>query len=138
MKVHTTNYINTFIEVAEDCPATTGETPPVKTGAPSLANLQYDLLSAHPYQFTSDEVLVQTFAERNQLQPGELEAARKELFCKGQPCMRSSPLAKRYGWGFHHDAEGKIAIFGVDTEDYQKLTDNPQLKKVKAMRSKKG
>ena len=31
MKQHTTNYVNTFIEVAEDCPATTGTIPPDKT-----------------------------------------------------------------------------------------------------------
>ena len=30
MKQHTTNYHNTFIEIAEDCPATQSEVPPLK------------------------------------------------------------------------------------------------------------
>ena len=137
MKVHTTNYINTFIEVAEDCPATTGQIPPLKPGLKTLANLQYELISGQPYRFTSDELLLQVYAERNQLGPGELEAAGKELFSKGQPCLRSSALAKRYGWGFHHNESGKVAMFGVDTREYQKLLADPQLAKVKAMRTSK-
>ena len=137
MKVHTTNYINTFIEVAEDCPAPAGEIPPQKPGIQSVANIQYQLISTHPYQFTSDEVLVQVYAKRNGLVPAELDAVRKELFSKGQPCMRSSPLAKRYGWGFHHNQEGKIAIVAVNTEAYKKLSADPGLKKLKAMRSRK-
>lgn len=44
MKIHTTNYINTFIEVAEDCPATSGEIPPVKEGAKTVANIEYDIV----------------------------------------------------------------------------------------------
>jgi len=28
MKTHSTNYFNTFIQVAEDCPAQRGEAPP--------------------------------------------------------------------------------------------------------------
>jgi hypothetical protein len=28
--MHTTNYLNTFIEVAEDCPVKAAEIPPVK------------------------------------------------------------------------------------------------------------
>ena len=30
--VHTTNCFNTFIRVAEDCPARTGEEPPLRAG----------------------------------------------------------------------------------------------------------
>ena len=30
IKTHSTNYYNTFIEIAEDCPAEAGETPPQK------------------------------------------------------------------------------------------------------------
>ncbi|MFO7540636.1 MAG: DUF6157 family protein [Chloroflexota bacterium] len=36
----TTNYFNTLIEIAEDCPATVGEIPPVRGGKKSVANLQ--------------------------------------------------------------------------------------------------
>ncbi len=39
MKPHTTNYQNTFIQTAEDCPATTGEIPPMRGDKKSAANL---------------------------------------------------------------------------------------------------
>jgi len=51
--------------------------------------------------------------------------------------MRSSPLAKRYGWGIHNNAEGKIALFGLETDEYKKMVADKGLKIVKAMRSKK-
>lgn len=137
MKIHTTNYINTFIEVAEDCPAAFGEMPPAKGDARSIANIQFQIIGKHPYEFTSDEVLFKVFAERNDLTADEYEQARKELFSKGQACMRSSPLAKRYGWGIHSNAEGKIALFGIESDEYKKLVNDESLKIVKAMRSKK-
>jgi hypothetical protein len=129
MKTHTTNYTNTFIEVAEDCPAT--------SGAKSVANLQFDMVSKHPYKYTSDEVLFQVFAERNDLSESQLNDARIEFFSKGQPCFRASPLTKRYGFGVHNNAEGKIALFGVETKEYQQFTNNTVVQKVKAIRSKK-
>lgn len=135
MKVHTTNYENTFIEVAEDCPAAGGEVPPMKGDAKTVAGIQYDMISKSPYQFTSDDVLFQVFAERKELTESELEEARRQFFSKGQACMRASPLAKRYGWGIHNDAEGRIALVASDSPEYQQLKQNPGLKKVKAMKS---
>lgn len=137
MKLHTTNYINTFIEVAEDCSAAVAEIPPAKGDAKSIANIEFEIISKNPYKFTSDDVLFQVYAERNDLTGGEYEEARKELFSKGQACLRSSPLTKRYGWGIHNNAEGKIALFGIETEEYKKMVNNKNMKVVRAMRSKK-
>ena len=135
MKVHTTNYENTFIEVADDCPAAGGEVPPTKGDAKTIANIQYEMISKHPYQFTSDDVLFQVFAERKELTESELEEARKQFFSRGQACMRASPLTKRYGWGVHNNEEGKIAIYGCDTPEYKRFVKESGLKTVKAMRS---
>ena len=44
---------------------------------------------------------------------------------------------KRYGWGVHNNAEGKIAIFAADSEEYQRLAADKTLAHVKGMRSKK-
>lgn len=33
MKIHTTNYKDTFIEIADDCPALSEKVPPVKGDA---------------------------------------------------------------------------------------------------------
>ncbi len=137
MKVHTTNYYNTFIEVAEDCPTPIGEIPPIKGDKKTVANIQFDFLFEHPYQYTSDTILFTVFSIRKKLLESDLEAERQHFFSKGQPCFRASPLTKRYGWGVHADSYGKIAIYGAETESYQKFIADPSLKKVKAMRSKR-
>ncbi|MCA9899684.1 MAG: hypothetical protein H6654_16175 [Ardenticatenaceae bacterium] len=130
----TTNYFNTLIEVAEDCPATHGEIPPEK-GNKTVANLQYELLHNHPYQFTSDDVLFAVFAQRNQIPEEELAGQRELFFAKGQACFRASPLPKRYGWGVHSNDEGKIALFGMESDAYQDMVTNKAIDKTKAMRS---
>ena len=55
--MHTTNYRNTFIEIAEDSKITKGEMPPLKGEKKTVANLQFDMLYDSPYHYTSDEVL---------------------------------------------------------------------------------
>ena len=135
MKVHSTNYYNTFIEIAEDCPTKTAEIPPLKGKSRSIANMQFDLIYNNPYKYTSDDVLFQVYAEKNDLDLEDLESDRAQFFSKGQACFRASPLAKRYGWGIHSDEEGKIAIFGCETSQYQSLRQDPNLKVLKAMRS---
>lgn len=129
-----TNYFNTFIEVADDCPATHGEVPPVK-GSKTVANLQYEMLQGHPYEYTSDDVLFAVFAQRNQIPEEALAEQRSLFFAKGQPCLRASPLTKRYGWGVHSNDEGKIALFGMESEAYQDMVANQAIEKTKAMRS---
>jgi hypothetical protein len=76
MKVHSTNYQNTFIEIAEDCPAASGEIPPVKGDAKTVAVIQFDMIRKNPYKFTSDDVLFQVYAERNGLTKNEYNQAR--------------------------------------------------------------
>jgi hypothetical protein len=137
MKTHTTNYLNTFIEVADDCPVTIGEIPPTKGDSKTVANIQFEMINKNPYKYTSDDVLFQVFALKNDLTESELEKAREQFFSKGQPCFRASPLTKRYGWGVHNDKDGKIALFGLQSEEYQKLIKNNELKVVKAMKSSK-
>lgn len=137
MKVHTTNYKDTFIEVADDCPTTVGEIPPAKGDTKTVANIQFDILSRNPYKFTSDDILFKVYAERNNLDKDELQKAREQFFSKGQPCFRSSPLTKRYGWGIHSDKDGKIALFGRQTSEYENLAKDKNLKTVKALKSSK-
>lgn len=135
MKTHTTNYQNAFIEVADDCPATSGEMPPVKGDKKTIGNIQFDLLYEHPYEHTSDDVIFSTHAIRNGLKKSELKTAREEFFSKGQPCMRTSPLTKRYGWGVHSDDKGKVAIYSVDSAEYKKLANDKTLQHTKAMKT---
>lgn len=137
MKVHTTNYFNTFITVAEDTKASSGEIPPQKGEEKTMANLQFELIGEHPYKFTSDDVLFHCYAEKNKIAKKDMGAAREEFFSKGQPCLRASPLTKRYGYGVHHDQEGRVAVFGRETEEYKAFENDKNLKVVKAMKSGK-
>ncbi len=137
MKQHTTNYSNTFIQVAEDCPAIKGEAPPKKGEQRTIANIQFEMVLKNPYKFTSDEVIFKVFAEKNDVAESDLETARIQFFSKGQPCFRASPLTKRYGWGLHSDQEGKIALVALGTEAYHAFSTDSNLKVLKAMRSSK-
>jgi uncharacterized protein DUF6157 len=64
---HTTNCFNTFIRVAEDCPARTGEEPPLRVGNPAVAGLQYRMIAQAPYKYTSDDIIFATSAEGRRL-----------------------------------------------------------------------
>lgn len=135
MKTHTTNYQNTFIQIADDCPVKAAEVPPVKGDAKTVANLQFELLIDQTYKYTSDDILFQVYAQRNNVGKADMKAAREQFFSKGQPCFRASPLTKRYGWGVHSDAQGKIALYGVDSTEYKKLAKDAKLAQVKAMKT---
>ena len=52
MKTHTTNYFDTFIEVADDTKADCGTQPPAKDKK-TIAEMQVELISENPYKYTS-------------------------------------------------------------------------------------
>jgi hypothetical protein len=134
MKVHTTNYIDTLIEIAEDCKSVSAELPPIKSEM-TIANYQFEKLKDKPYHYTSDELIFEIHAIRNDISPSDLEAEKALFFSKGQACLRASPLGKRYGWGIHANTESKIALIACETPQYQELLNDSNVKKVKAMKS---
>jgi CRISPR/Cas system-associated protein Cas7 (RAMP superfamily) len=80
MKTHTTNYTNTLIEIAEDSPVSASVIPVVKNDKKTIAHYQYEKLSKHPLKYTSDELLFEIFAERNDISPSELEQEKQKFF----------------------------------------------------------
>lgn len=132
-----TNYRGTLIRVAEDCPVEVAEQPPVSERSPSVAALQYALLSEHPYELSSDDLLFEVYATRQSVPPEERAQAREAFFAKSQACLRASPLGKRYGWGTHHDTEGRVALVPLGSERYQELASDPSVTQLQAMRSKR-
>lgn len=129
---HTTNYTNTLILVAPDTKATSGA-PPTRPG--TIAALQYELLSAAPYTMTSDMLMTAVEARRRGLDATEHDALMSELFSRPRACLRTSPLAKSYGWGLHHDTESRVALVGSETARYRELMADVAVHKVAAMRS---
>jgi|HigsolmetaAR203D_1030402.scaffolds.fasta_scaffold00984_4 hypothetical protein len=134
-------YKNTFILVSEDSPVDRAVIPRPKKGKPTIASIEYDLISGHPYEFTQDEVQFQTFLIKNAMETGieteKLQELREQFFAKSRACFRASPLVKQYGWGIHYNEEGKVALYGVDTEEYNRLKDSEQVTKLKGVRSKR-
>jgi Family of unknown function (DUF6157) len=124
-----TNRLNTFISVAEDCPVHRAEVPPTREPK-SVPQITYEMLVDQPYKYTSDDVLYAVNGKRRGI-------ARKDFFAKIPPDFRLSPLTKRYGWGVHIDAEGKVALYAVDTTKYAMLAGDASLTQLKGNRSKR-
>lgn len=118
--MHSTNYFNTFIAAAPDGPDVAGAVPPLRSER-SVAERMYRLIKDHPYEYTSDEVIFTVWADRNGVAQKDRAKARKVFFAKPQPCLRASDLCKRYGWGIHSDATGRVALTAVDTPKYRAL-----------------
>lgn len=132
--MHSTNYFSTLILASPDCPAKAGTAPP-KAG--TIAAIQYDLLSASPYRMNSDELLFAVESKHKGVKRGELAAFRKAYFSRSHACLRGSPLVKSYGWGIHHRADGKVALVGRETKRYAAMVEDPAVKKLAGMRSRR-
>ena len=118
---------NTFVKVAPDCPVTAAVVPVAKGAAPSVAVLQHELLTSRPYALTLEDLIFEVHVRRAGLSSAEARvqaaAIRDRLFARPQACMRASPLPKRYGWGVHHDGRGRLALFAMESQEYQRFAE---------------
>jgi hypothetical protein len=99
--------------------------------------MQYELIKLNPYKYTSDELIFKLHVVRNQISDEQEAIARERLFLRGQACMRSSDLAKKYGWGIHYNENSRMAIYAVDSIEYSEFKIDPSIVHKKAMRSVK-
>lgn len=99
--------------------------------------MQYEKLIQQPYSVTSDDLIFQLFVIKNELTESESALEREQFFSKGRPCLRTSPLTKRYGFGIHFNIRGEIAIYGLETDEYNRFIKDVSINKVKAMRNSK-
>ena len=116
---------NTFVVVADDCPASEAVTPRAKGGRETIASLQFKLLSERPYRYTLEDLIFEVHIARNAISASERKTRgaeiRAEMFSRSHACMRASPLTKSYGWGAHYDDKGRLAIIARESEDYVRL-----------------
>ncbi|MDV8000971.1 DUF6157 family protein [Rhodococcus sp. IEGM 1408] len=131
--MHTTDYTDTLILPAPDTKAVAAAVPPAGKG--SIAELQYDRLSAEDYAWTSDDLLFDVHCQRKGIAEGDRAAERERFFSKGQPCLRTSPLAKTYGWALHFDSAGRIALLPMGSERVTELEADPDVTVRTAMKS---
>ncbi|HEX6309523.1 MAG TPA: DUF6157 family protein [Longimicrobiales bacterium] len=112
-----TNYYDTFIAVAHDSTTTRGTVPPDRA-KPSVALCTWHMIHDHPYRYTSDDVIFTVHADRHGVSPEDRPRARVEYFSRPRPCLRTSDLPKKYGWGIHCDSQGRVALYGMETPEY--------------------
>jgi hypothetical protein len=133
------NYVETFIAVAEDCKADRGKVPVPRGSAKTVAEIQYEMLSANPFTYTQEDVLFESWFARQGLDISEKQRAElhAEFFAKEQPCLRTSPLTRTHGWGMVFDQQGRIALVARDASEYADHLTSGRHKVLKAMRSKR-
>ncbi|MCB1336496.1 MAG: hypothetical protein KDK10_03225 [Maritimibacter sp.] len=127
--------VNILVTPAPDCPVAAAEPPPVKA-RPTRANIEFDRLMAAPYSldhkgFTHAVHVAMAEAA------GTPALSFEAFHAKGQPCMRASPLTKRYGWAAHYDAAGRLALVDPGSAEGRALAGDPALPQAAAMRSKR-
>ena len=135
------NPVAQFIEIAPDCSLKAAVIPVDKGTKRTIASIEYEILSAHPYQYTLEELKFAVEIRRKEISEDDLQAHRLAIwdafFSRPHACMRASPLTKQYGWGAHYDENGKIAIYPVESKEYQRFVKDKNIKKYPAMRSKR-
>jgi hypothetical protein len=127
----------TFIEVAEDCPAVHAEIPPARGERPAKAAIEYELIAGEPYGLTEEDVAFRTRVAMRDIPEADWPAERERILSQDKPRLRVSALAKRYGWGIHIDSQGRVALVAVESAEYQRLAADPTLSHVRAFRTKR-
>lgn len=130
--MHSVGYFDTLISPSEDCAAVA--IVPAKAG--TVAAMQFEMLS-QAYALTGDDLLVAVTGTRREVPKDEWDALRAELFAKGQPCLRASPLVKTFGWALHYDAQGRIALIDPASDRFAALATDTSIKQLRGMRSKR-
>ena len=125
-------YISTMSLVMEACAENK-----IPAKADSIAGLQYVTLNNAPYQFDGDGLLVHVTAQRRDVPKDEYSDLKTEIFSKGQPCLRASPLVKRLGWAVHHDADEKVGLVAVGSDRFEELLTDARITKHTGMRNKR-
>lgn len=119
-------YIDTFIQIAPDSTATAAVIPENNRPKKTLHLIQYELLMEKPYHYTHEDLVFAVYVIRqefsNEELAGQSDKIREDLLKKEHPCMRASALTKKYGWGAHHNQDGKIAIYPMESEMYKTLS----------------
>ncbi|WP_427071095.1 DUF6157 family protein [Lysinibacillus fusiformis] len=131
------SYKNTFIKISEDSEVTSAVTPVPRNNKPTIASIEFDLIRHNPYKYTEEDVQFQTYLIKNQIDSDSLDEIRKNFFQKSKACFRASPLVKKYGWGIHYDDEGKLALYDVNSEEYEQFLHLDLITLLNGMRSKR-
>ncbi len=107
------DYTSTFLTVAPDTTAVAG----VEPSGTTVAAATFRLIAEQPYALRSSDVIFRVWAQRHDASPEDWDT----FYATPRACLRSSDLGKRYGWGIHADADGRLALFAVGSAEYEAL-----------------
>ncbi|MDP9484282.1 MAG: DUF6157 family protein [Actinomycetota bacterium] len=114
---------NTFIRKAPDSEARRGIVP----NSGTIPALFHTVLRDEPYRHDERELQRKVHHEMRR---------RPDLRIENYN-IRRSDLLKKLGWGLHADGDGKLAIYGCETEEYRRLASSSTLRVVDAFRTRR-
>jgi hypothetical protein len=114
--VENVDYTETFIAVAPDTSAVAGVEPVGST----IAAATFSLIASEPYALRSSDVIFRVWAGRHSVDPASA-SEWAAFYSTPHACLRGSDLGKRYGWGIHADADGRLAAYAVGSPEYAGL-----------------
>ena len=117
------DYTDTFITTAPDFVGDRATAPTKRAGKPTVASATYAMVIDDPYRYRASDVIFRVWADRQDLPESDRAEAWNRFYAKGRACLRASDLPKRYGWGVHSDADGRIALYPVESPEYARLRD---------------
>jgi hypothetical protein len=105
------NYVDTFIAVADDCPAAEGVVPRPRGDRKTVAVLQYEMISGVPCTLTQEDVQFESwFAGQEGLAEADRGAAAGgvPLDAEGLPARVSAAEAVRVGSALRRPGQGRV------------------------------
>lgn len=114
--------VNTLITIAESS-SKTSIVPTSKLKRETVKEVVYRVLMENPYKFKQYEL----FYEVHINQMGKDESLKLERYQ-----LQRSELCSLLGWGIHGDKLGRLALIPVESKEYDKLLEDPSIKKINA------
>ena len=117
--------MESLIMVAEKCERLCGTVPYAKRNPDSktIPMHCYDLLTEFPYQFTHKELMHHVHVVIRNKPENKLNTYD----------VRRNELCKNWGWGIHVNMQGKLGIFGCETNEYKKMVNDNSVRKIKSL-----
>ena len=135
------SYQDAFITIAPDSDAVEGVPPFTNRKKIPAHMIQFQLLTEQPYTLDHEELVFEVYVRQKEIPAAELEQNRDRLWHefhqKGHACLRASALTKKFGWGAHYNQKGKIALYSVNSAEYQQFVADEEIKKFPAMKKKR-
>lgn len=131
------NYRDTLILISDDCSVRKSRVPESNRKRQTIAEIEHRLLSEKPVFYTQDELQFEVHMEHKDISEDRRDEEKVRFLKKSRACMRASALPKRFGWGIYFDSNGKAELIPVESKRYQDLKERNDIKKLKAMKSKR-